>query len=635
MSVGFTRYASLDLQLERCSQEQAVDRKALSLEVDDATSSSTSFLKDALDLAHDSLNDQSSVIIRLIFSKEEGYIIRCDFVQRRFEGCPFAQKVQSFLSPLQHVRAAPDHLSLGEANLHELVSMAVGGILASHTSSEQQSVLLDGLDAETENRLSFPWLCKEPIARKRIVWVQGREDFASIHRAYEGAWALGINLVIIDQAGHWLEDDDGPYAYLREAFIPRSIDVDADFSERIANAVREYPLPVDGLVTISDVRLPSIAKASEMLGLPTSPYESYKLAGDKGVTRLMEEPRPGDFTAVVTSVEELKSLVEKRVEEIRFPLIVKPCLGWNSDCVSKVKNLDELQIAVGRACGRHANAPTKVTRAVIEPYIGGPEVDANFILLDGEVLFFQVSDDFPSTGDTPAAARSPEAAAAPNFMETIMMLPSGLPDNEQAILRDSLKKSIFRQGFSSGVVHCEARVRDSRTRYEPRSDNGLVDLTVPESSSEQEPSCYLHEINFRPPGYFSSVSVMLAHGIDYYAVRMLFALGDAQERIRAMSVPFKSDTQYTLGIAVFPADRTGIMETPDAIVEMMDKYPWMKEWIADYQTMRKGGSKVFGPGESELWYVGYASVLSRSGRGECLERIQKVKDSFSFRLVGE
>jgi hypothetical protein len=626
----------LDLLLSR--QDTAASKQAddglVTLE---GESPHIKFLRDSIARLYDaSRSERSQLLVRLVLSNKEGFVIRCDFLSRRLEGCPLAETVTSFLEPLARVRAAPENRDVTPETILSLASQAVGGIIALNPVTSPFAELIGGLDAELDNRISFPWTSSQPILPRRLAWVQGRDSFESIHRAFEGAWALGIALVILDEAGHWLEDDNGPYAYLREAFIPMSIDMDADFPQRIADAVRAYPLPIHGVVAISDVRLASIAKASEILGLPTEPYQAYKLASDKGTTRLMEEEKQGDFTAVVSSVQELDDILAQRHEDISFPLIVKPCTGWNSDCVSKVKTIDELRTAVSKASDRHKNAPTPSTRAVIEPYISGPEVDANFIFLNGEILYYQVSDDFPSTGDTPAAARSAAEAAAPNFMETIMMLPSGLPDDEQLILRDSLKDSIFRQGFQSGVIHCEARVRDSRATYEPRADNGLVDLKIPDKAqSHPQASCYLHEINARPPGYFSSVSVMLTHGIDYYAVRMLFALGDADERIRALSMPFRNQSQYTMGIAVFPGTRTGIMETPDAILEMLDNYPWMREWIADYQTMRKGGSKVFGPDESELWYVGYASVISRTSRKECLERIKTVKELFTYKLVGE
>jgi hypothetical protein len=468
--------------------------------------------------------------------------------------------------------------------------------------------------------------------------VQGREDWASIHRAYDAAWALGIDVVVVDEPGHWLEDEAGPHAGLREAFVPCSIAVDGGLAQRLCDVVRAYPRAVDGLVTVSDARLASVAKACEELGLPTSPAAAYELAGDKGASRLLEAKAVGDFVAVVSGVDELDEVVGSHEGAIPFPLIVKPCLGWNSDCVSKVGTLAELRHAVRRASERHANAPTKVTRTVIEPYISGPEVDANFVMLDGELLYHQMLDDFPCTGDTTAAAQTEAEAAAPNFMETLMLLPSGLPADEQAVLRESLRHSILRQGFTSGVFHCEARVRGSRAEYRPRADNGLLDLHVDDAPSDRAPTCYLHEINARTPGYSSSVCALLTHGVDYYALRLLFALGDAQERIRALSVPFghPQSSQWTLGLAVFPPSRGGgVMASEDAIGEMLEADQGMRAWVAEYQTMVKAGARVYGPGEEQLWYIGYASIFSREGRRECLERVQAARERFTYKLQGE
>jgi biotin carboxylase len=238
----------------------------------------------------------------------------------------------------------------------------------------------------------------EPILPKRIAWVQGRENIDVSRRAYEAARALGISIVMIANPGHWLEDDNGPYAYLREAFIPVSIEVDQWFTQRILNAVCEYGRPIDGVMTISDVRLPEIAKACEILGLPTSPYDAYVIAGDKARTRMLEMDANESFT--LSSAEELPNwLSNHKGKPLKFPLIVKSCLGWNSDCVPKVSNKDELVEGVHRASQRHADAANPSTAVVVEPYINGPQVDANMVLLDGEILFFDISDDFPSKGD--------------------------------------------------------------------------------------------------------------------------------------------------------------------------------------------------------------------------------------------
>jgi len=64
--------------------------------------------------------------------------------------------------------------------------------------------------------------------------------------------------------------------------------------------------------------------------------------------------------------------------------------------------MTELVEAVRRAAERHTDAVTTTSAVVVEPYVDGPEMDANIILMNGEVLFFDVSDDFPSKGDAEA-----------------------------------------------------------------------------------------------------------------------------------------------------------------------------------------------------------------------------------------
>jgi hypothetical protein len=49
--------------------------------------------------------------------------------------------------------------------------------------------------------------------------------------------------------------------------------------------VRLYPHKINGVVTISDICLRFIARACEILRLPTSLLAAYFLAGDKGATR--------------------------------------------------------------------------------------------------------------------------------------------------------------------------------------------------------------------------------------------------------------------------------------------------------------------------------------------------------------
>jgi hypothetical protein len=443
---------------------------------------------------------------------------------------------------------------------------------------------------------------------------------------------MGITIVVLDQPGHWLEDDNGPHARYREAFIPISVDGEEGLTQRIVNAVRSYPHKVDGIVTISDVRLPFVAKACEILGLPTSPSAAYFLAGDKGATRELENDAAQKKEGfVLNTAAELDMVLSQEETCIQYPLIVKPCTGWNSDCVVKVRNQDELYAAVHRASARHAHSPNSSTKVVIEPYIDGPEVDSNFIILDGEVLFCDISDDFPSLGDRPDAEIN---VAAANFMETLMDVPTKLPINEQEVLKDGLTRAIARLGFRSGIFHCEARVRNSRAHYRQNHD-GIVDLHVPDQAETNKyPSCYLHEVNARSPGYINCVAALLAYGVDYYAVRLLLSLGPREnQRVRVLAQPYLGGKpQYTLGVVVLPPTRAGIMASANAVEDYLIANPALRKHVVHHQILRKEGEFVEGPDSSELLAVGYIIVASRKGRQQCLELAKQIVESFDYRL---
>lgn len=572
--------------------------------------------------------------LRLIFAVEQKYVVRSDFLVQRLECCRGIHRVYSFLEPLAKTKAVAYREIHAEsiAGLPISFDQAVGAIILD--VQRYPDFTPAKLDAELRNRLSYPWsidLARPPTWR-RIAWLGGRENYNVIGRAFEGARALGIKLVILDSPGHWLEDSEGPYAYLRESFVPCSIDVTPDFTERVVTAVRSYPYPIDGLMTISDVRLPGVARACKILGLPTLPAEAYDIAGNKARSRMLEPDANEAFA--LNNVDELDSYLQgEALTSLRYPLIVKPTLGWNSDCVSKVSNELELREAVRRASVRHENDAKPSTSVIVEPYISGPEVDANMSMLDGQVLFFECSDDFPSRGDGEGAGMND------NFQETRVVMPSALPADEQAVLKANLTKSILRQGFTSGVFHCEARVRNSSCEYATQPDGtfDLQEVAAQRSARAGEDiKTYLHEVNARPPGYLESVAVLLTYGVDYYALRMLLALDDptrpTKDQIRALSHPFLSRHQHHLSITIMPQTKIGVMKTPDAGRAFLDKYPWMEDKIVDWDTWVKGGEMMHGPNADALWWVMNASIVDRRGRKECLQTVKFMEDNFSYEV---
>lgn len=553
-----------------------------------------------------------------------GYCVRDDIFVQRLECCPDVERVETFVSAHSAVPyVAFEEVSPSRVSAH--LEYAIGGVLLREYPAEDmdQGILLR-LDGEFENRFSFPWLQADPVPQRRIAWVQGRENIGVSRRAYEAARALGVSIVMIDNPGHWLEDDYGPHAHLREAFIPVNIDVDRGFTQRVVDAVQGYKHPVDGLMTISDVRLPGVARACEILGLPTSPHTAYQIAGDKAKTRMLE-PDGGESITLSNAAELSPLLNSEKGHQLAFPLVVKPSLGWNSDCVSKVTNRKQLTEAVRRASERHANAASPSFGVVIEPYVDGPEVDANLVLLNGDVVYFDIEDDFPTRGD------AADAGINDHFQETQVLLPSMLPEDEIQLLRESLRSSILRQGFTSGVFHCEARIRNSSMFYTER--DGTLDMQKKKEQPAKGKSIYLHEINARPPGYLESVAVKLAYGVDYYALRILLCLGSLENaRVQALSKPFLNGPQFHLCILIIPQTRAGVMKTEDAGADLLKRNPELRPFLPDFDTYLKRGDVLEGPHAQSLWWIANFSVISRESRVDCLRRARFIQENFVYEL---
>jgi biotin carboxylase len=562
----------------------------------------------------------------MVIASQTGFVSRSDAVERRYEGCDMVEEVVTLVTHAQRIDSVPSN------DLRELLNSAVAGLLLrSHMSTSSWENMCTRVAHEFENRLGFSLLQSGPCPSRRLIWVEGRKDIEACRRIYEAASALGIKLVVIDNPGHWLQDENGPHAYLREAFIPMNIAVDEGFVQRLTETVQAFTehTVVDGIITISDARLFGVAKVCEALGYATSPSSAYNLAGDKYKTRSLESDCSESF--LITSMEEMEDMMAKEkldISALKYPLIVKPCFGWASECVAKVSNVNELLAAAAKASARHANSSQKRSDFMIEPYVDGPEVDANFVLLDGQVVFYEVADDFPSLGD------ACDSTAEANFQETANLLPTGLPPREVEIVRDSILNSLLRMGFSSGTFHCEGRIKDSSMQYARRADvESSWDLIIsPDRADTPEPSFFLHEINARPAGYLESVATALTYGIDYYALQLLFSAGDT-ERYRSLAQPFKNGPQWHLALLLIPEDRRGTMKTPDSTIDLMQHHPDIAAAIVDHKTVIKGGDRCLGPTASELNYLAYISVVSRSSRDACLKLSETVRREFRYELL--
>jgi hypothetical protein len=264
---------------------------------------------------------------------------------------------------------------------------------------------------------------------------------------------------------------------------------------------------------------------------------------------------------------------------------------------------------------------------IIEPYIDRPEVDANFVLLDKQLLFYEISDDFPSPADG-----SIDLGEDQNFCETVQLIPSALSEQGQGLLRDSIYNSILRQGFVTGVFHCEARLKDFCMEYTVQ--DRILDLRPRRENHRAagRATAYFHEINARAPAYSSTMTLHYAYDVDYYALQLLQSIGD-KAWFRAFAIPYRYAPQCTTAVRYMHDSRPGIMVTEDAGAELLERLPGLTSYIPMYRTIKRKGDEVMRDPSSP--FTAFFVIQSKVSREECLKILEMVGRNFQVSILSK
>ncbi|EFE29623.1 uncharacterized protein ARB_03518 [Trichophyton benhamiae CBS 112371] len=474
--------------------------------------------------------------VKVILVPNNGYLCRNDVLELRMRNSAFVGSVIRFQpSPDGHLSSvAVDEY--GKCSFLALLSSAPGALLAKQ-SLTSHSEAFAVLEEELRVRLSFNWVLPTKPTVRKVALIGGRPMF-DIHKGsyghqgtFEAALALGILVDVVDRPGHWLEGET--YSHLRNEFVAVDMTNDAELPSRIAEALKGRG--IDAIVTFSDEVVVATAKAAEILGLPTESAQAILRAHNKYETRkLLDSGNTQTQTLRLDNAAQLDDPpVAMKVAYMQYPLIVKPCRDGASRGVRKVNNYAGMRQAVQQL----EESGLSKYGILLETYIDGPEVDANFVLWEGEVLFCEISDELPCQAD------AMDATISDNFAETIMLLPSRLDPKETQLIQSSLHQSLLKLGFRSGVFHVEARVRNSSMGY--IQTDGILDLAdvVHSAAAKDQPDVFLIEVNARPPGLQCVFATTYTYGVDFYGLQFLRALED-RERFRALSKPFSCHAQY-------------------------------------------------------------------------------------------
>ena len=591
-----------------------------------------------------SLTPSTAAVFTAILPMSSGYVSRSDFLELRLLDCPLPiAAIKSSLRPLERYRTVWSlDLSFGTAqSLAGLVEHAAGVV---QWGGDGNPVLAaaDGFSAhlldvsrQLFDRLhNAAWLSPNPLPRHRLALIRGRPNITAGGPVYRTAAALGIDLVIVDEEDHWLQANTAENRQHRESFLAIDMTEDSSLAKRIAKVIKAYPLPIHGLFTLSDNYFVDVARAALLLCAPTPPISAFCASVDKYRSRLLQDT-PGQ-TARVSSVAELEALMTAARADgspafsPKFPLIVKPTKGWSSECVSKVNGPAELAIAVDKAIKRHGTA------AVIEPFFDGPEIDVNFVLLNGEILFSEIADEPPCQAD------ASDATVDATFSPEALTMPSALPDDEQELAKRTMRDILVDMGFHTGVFHVEARMTNSACEYRDLG-NGVVDLVRKSTAPTERPVCRLVEINARPPGYRVTVPSKHTYGVDYFAAHMLAALGDG-ERLRMVTQPFQpllrpgnQSSQYFSRLVYIPAPAEGTVRWDaesglSPCEELKRRRPDLAKHIVLAVDYCQPGDRISLYTDGARTYVAHLLVSSGWSRRQAIEVGNEVQKSYRIQV---
>ncbi|TEY60785.1 hypothetical protein BOTCAL_0176g00120 [Botryotinia calthae] len=562
----------------------------------------------------------SDCVIRLLLPTIDGYLVQSDFLDRRLVDCNDVVKIQTFTSLDQKFEGININ-TFDALGISDISKNAIGAIVTSCTSrtwSEANTLKLDG---ELTRRFSFAWHSAEQTPKRRLAVIRPgppshRLSLSKLEDLAIAAASLNIVLIFFDDLCHGLAGAE--WAHLREDFVPMDMTLDEDMPQRIASAVSAYPKQIDGIIGMYEPLLTIVAEAATLLGFSTSSPKSVSMARDKYQTRQFNQSL---FCYRIQNISDLEDVIARyrTVAPLSLPLIVKPANGWASEGVCKVTCEDELKNAVLRLWQppfSEKNGRDTQGLVLVEPYVDGPEVDANLVLVDGEIVFFEVNDDFPSSGDSDGQG----------FVETLNAMPSALPESEIDALRLRSHATVLAMGFKTGIFHVEARVHNSTFDFTTGDDNILDLVAKPEiaKSKNTNPTVFILEVNPRPPGMRTHTAIARTYGVSYRSIALLTALED-HERLRALAVPFVGGAQYDMQVLFIAAQKGGVYQSGDVCSAILEREPQLSGHVKQSMGFLHNGQEVPDP-RGRTTGIACFWIASRGGRRETRFISEKIQE---------
>ena len=270
---------------------------------------------------------------------------------------------------------------------------------------------------------------------------------------------------------------------IADYFYPISI-VEID---KIVEKCKE--IGIDGICTIaSDLAVITVNKVAEKLNLPANSLECTELSTNKHKMReaFYENGDPSPKSILVKDITDLE------INNIEYPVIVKPTDRSGSRGITKVECFDDLTDAIELA---KSNSFEKM--ALVEEFVVGKEYSVEYFSYEGKHTFLNITEKI-TTG-------------APNFIEKGHIEPANLNSEVLKNVKGVVEHALNSLKITFGASHSEIKI----------NKNNNIKII---------------EIGGRMGGdYIGSDLVKLTTGVDFVELVIKSAMGIKPEINRTIS----------------------------------------------------------------------------------------------------
>eukprot|EP00276_Gloeochaete_wittrockiana_P007335 CAMPEP_0184659736 /NCGR_PEP_ID=MMETSP0308-20130426/30845_1 /TAXON_ID=38269 /ORGANISM="Gloeochaete witrockiana, Strain SAG 46.84" /LENGTH=553 /DNA_ID=CAMNT_0027099787 /DNA_START=35 /DNA_END=1696 /DNA_ORIENTATION=+ len=256
---------------------------------------------------------------------------------------------------------------------------------------------------------------------------------------FDRAVELGVKIVLVDLPGTWA-------APMVEHYLQVDT-LDHDNAAPTAiKMIKDLNLPIDGICTFWENDTPLCGQIATGLGMIGNSYESCMTCRSKYNTRAAMEKAGLRIPAYKKIRNDID--LEDGITKVPFPAVLKPVFGAEAQGATKVTNAEEARaayFAVKKLLSvNYDTIYSWGVEFILEQYLDGEEVDVDFLLFDGKVVFQSITDNLETN--------------EPDFLNTASILPSILPAHKQQELTELAARTCLDAiGLTVGAIHVEMK----------------------------------------------------------------------------------------------------------------------------------------------------------------------------------